>query len=222
LVTPVVELIGVSRSFPGEPPVHALRNVDLVVDRGEYVAVVGPSGSGKSTLLNVVGCLDRPTAGTYRLDGIDVGQLTGDQRAAARGRRIGFVFQGFHLLPHRTVVENVMLAEAYRGGDRAGRRARAEAALARVDLAGRAGFRPTKLSGGERQRVAIARAVCSRPSLLLCDEPTGNLDTRTTGAILELFDELQADGLTLLVITHDPAVSRRAARTVAMVDGRLS
>ena len=219
---PVVELRDVWRTFPSEPPVHALQGVNLVVHRGDYVAVVGPSGSGKSTLLNILGCLDRPTAGVHLLDGIDAASLHDGARAALRGRRIGFVFQSFHLLAHRTVAENVMLAELYTRSERAGRRSRAEAALARVGLSHRVDFVPTRLSGGERQRVAIARALVGEPSLLLCDEPTGNLDTRNTDAILELFDELRADGLTLAVITHDEHVSRRAARTVDIVDGRLS
>ena len=219
---PVAELRDVWRTFPSEPPVHALQGVDLVVRRGDYVAVVGPSGSGKSTLLNILGCLDRPTAGSYLLDGIDAASLSDGARAALRGRRIGFVFQSFHLLAHRTVAENVMLAELYTRSDRGGRRARAEAALRRVGLSHRVDFLPSRLSGGERQRVAIARALVGGPSLLLCDEPTGNLDTRNTSAILELFDELRADGLTLAVITHDEQVSGRAARTVHIVDGRLS
>ena len=218
---PVVELRGVSRTFASHPPVHALQRVDLVVEQGDYLSVVGPSGSGKSTLLNILGCLDRPTEGVHLLDGIDAASLEDGARAALRGRRIGFVFQAFHLLAHRSVVENVMLAELYTRSGRTGRRARANAALERVGLSHRVDFLPTRLSGGERQRVAIARALAGEPSLLLCDEPTGNLDTRNTDAILELFDELRADGLTLAVITHDEHVSSRAARTVGIVDGRL-
>ena len=209
------------RTFDSEPPVHALQGVNLVVEKGDYLSVMGPSGSGKSTLLNILGCLDRPTAGVYLLDGIDAASLTDGARTALRGRRIGFVFQAFHLLAHRTVVENVMLAELYTASDRSGRRARAEAALRRVGLSHRMDFLPTRLSGGERQRVAIARALVGDPSLLLCDEPTGNLDSRTTDSILELFDELRADGLTLAVITHDEHVGSRASRTVGIVDGRL-
>ena len=219
---PVVELQDVWRTFSTEPPVHALCGVSLVVRRGEYLSVVGPSGSGKSTLLNVVGCLDRPTSGTYRLDGVDAGLLDDGSRAALRGQSIGFVFQAFHLLPHRSVVENVMLAELYRGGfDRGGRRRRALDALARVGLTHRVDFLPTRLSGGERQRVAIARALVGGPSLLLCDEPTGNLDSRTTASVLDLFDELRSDGLTVVVITHDEAVSGRADRVTHMVDGAI-
>ena len=209
------------RTFPSDPPVHALQGVNLVVEQGDYLSVMGPSGSGKSTLLNILGCLDRPTSGVHLLDGIDAASLDDGARTALRGRRIGFVFQSFHLLAHRSVVENVMLAELYSRSDRAGRRARAGAALARVGLSHRVDFLPTRLSGGERQRVAIARALVGEPSLLLCDEPTGNLDSRNTDAILELFDELRADGLTLAVITHDEHVGQRASRTVGIVDGRL-
>lgn len=218
---PVVELRDVRRTFSSEPPVHALQGVNLVVQKGDYLSVMGPSGSGKSTLLNILGCLDRPTAGAYLLDGIDAASLSDGARTALRGRRIGFVFQAFHLLAHRTAVENVMLAELYTESERGGRRSRAESALRRVGLSHRMDFLPTRLSGGERQRVAIARALVGDPSLLLCDEPTGNLDSRTTDSILELFDELRADGLTLLVITHDEHVGSRASRTVGIVDGRL-
>lgn len=218
---PVLELRGVRRVFPAEPPVAALDGVDLVVRRREYVAVVGPSGSGKSTLLNVLGLLDRPTDGSYFLDGVDTGTLREGQRAALRGRRIGFVFQSFHLLAHRSVVENVMLAELYTGGPRKGRRERAVDALERVGMGHRLGFEPRRLSGGERQRVAIARALAAQPSLLLCDEPTGNLDSRNTASMLDLFDDLRAQGLTIVVITHEHDVSARADRAVHMVDGVL-
>jgi putative ABC transport system ATP-binding protein len=219
---PVVELVDVWRSYDTDPPVHALRGVGLRVCPGDHVAIVGPSGSGKSTLLHVLGCLDRPTRGTYRLDGIDVATLADRELTALRGTRIGFVFQAFHLLAHRTVVENVMLGELYTGGTRSGRRARALEALDRVGLGHRVDFLPTKLSGGERQRVAIARALVGRPSLLLADEPTGNLDTRNTDAILGLFDDLREEGLTLVVITHDDHVSEHAQRVVRIVDGELT
>lgn len=221
MTTPVVELRGVGRRFASEPPVHALRDVNLEVRPGEYVAIVGPSGSGKSTLLNVLGCLDRPTDGAYLLDGIDVTELSEAQRNAQRGQRIGFVFQAFHLLPHRTALENVMTAGLYNRAPRQGRRERAAAALERVGLTSRRDALPGTLSGGERQRVAIARALVSRPSLLLCDEPTGNLDTANGDAVLALFNDLRADGITLVVVTHDDDVSRRADRTVGMVDGRM-
>jgi putative ABC transport system ATP-binding protein len=218
---PVVEFIGLGRTFPSTPPVHALSGVDLVIEEGDYVAIAGPSGSGKSTLLNIVGLLDRPTAGTYLLDGIDTAALTDAQRAALRSERIGFVFQSFHLLSHRSAMENVMLGSLYRGVSRRQRRASAIAALTRVDLGNRAGFLPTRLSGGERQRVAVARAIAAQPSLLLCDEPTGNLDSVNTVSILDLFDELRADGLTIVIITHDDEVARRAHRRVRIVDGML-
>ena len=218
---PVVRLAGVSRTFGADPPVHALRDVDLTIRPGEWISIVGPSGSGKSTLLNIVGLLDRQTAGTYHLVGIDVAALDDLDRAGLRGRTIGFVFQAFHLLPHRTVLENVMLAELYVGAARNGRRERAIAALERVGLVDRAGFLPTKLSGGQQQRAAIARALIGGPSLLLCDEPTGNLDSHSAESLLDVFAELADDGLTLAVITHDDKVASRAGRRVRIVDGAL-
>ena len=216
---PVVELDAVSRTFDGSPPVEAVRHTTLTVNDGEYVSIVGPSGSGKSTLLHLLGCLDRPTDGTYRLAGIDVGALPDRKRTALRGREIGFVFQAFHLLAHRTVLDNVITGMLYNRTPRRNRRTQATEALERVGLGHRMGFTPTKLSGGERQRVAIARAIAVGPSLLLCDEPTGNLDTATTESLLDLFDELRTDGLTLIVITHDEAVSRRSDRRIEIVDG---
>ncbi|WP_406284114.1 ABC transporter ATP-binding protein [Embleya sp. NBC_00896] len=221
---PVVEFTGVGLTYPGPPPVAALRPGDLVVGRGEYVTITGPSGSGKSTFLNVAGLLDRPTMGTYRLDGIDTGALKERDRTALRGSRIGFVFQSFHLLPYRTAVENVELAMMYQGGrrGRAERAARAREVLARVGLGHRLHHTPTTLSGGERQRVAIARALAAGPSLLLCDEPTGNLDTATADGVLALLDGLHAEGMTILVITHDRAVAARAGRGVAIRDGVIS
>ncbi len=218
---PVVDLREVSRSFPGPPAVTALHPVSLRVRRGEYLSIVGPSGSGKSTLLNLLGLLDRPSEGQYWLDGIPTHTVGERQRTALRGGLIGFVFQAFHLLPHRTVLENVLLATMYSGLPREERLRRAYAALQRVGLEHRLGFRPTTLSGGERQRVAVARAVVTAPRLLLADEPTGNLDTVTSGEVLDLFDELHADGLTLLVITHDDAVAARAQRRVRITDGVL-
>lgn len=219
---PVVELDGVSRTFDGVPPVEAVRPTDLTINDGEYVSIAGPSGSGKSTLLHLLGCLDRPTDGTYRLRGIDVGALPDRKRTALRGREIGFVFQSFHLLAHRTVLDNVITGMLYNRTPRRDRRVRATDALERVGLSHRIGFTPTKLSGGERQRVAIARAVAAGPSLLLSDEPTGNLDTATTESLLDLFDELRSDGLTLIVITHDAAVSRRADRRIEIIDGVIA
>jgi macrolide transport system ATP-binding/permease protein len=219
---PVLELREVSRTFGSEPPVNALREVDLVVYPGDWVAIVGPSGSGKSTLLNVLGCLDRPTSGTYLIDGIDVAGLSENERTATRARSIGFVFQAFHLLGHRTALENVMLAEMYAGGERAGRRERALGALERVGMAHRRDFLPTRLSGGEQQRVAIARALLGSPRLLLCDEPTGNLDSVSTESLMLLFDALGRQGLTLVVVTHDEGVAAHAQRVVRMVDGEVA
>jgi ABC-type lipoprotein export system ATPase subunit len=218
----VVELAGISRTFDGDQPVHALRGVDLTIWPGEWLAILGPSGSGKSTLLNIVGLLDRPTAGTYRFEGEDVAQLDDLARAGLRGRSISFVFQAFHLLPHRTVLDNVMLAELYVGAPRHGRQERALAALDRVGLTDRAGFLPTKLSGGQQQRVAIARALAGEPSLLLCDEPTGNLDSSSAESLLDVFGQLSNEGLTLAVITHDEHVASRAHRRVLIVDGVLT
>jgi len=222
VIPPVIDLRGLSRSFPGDPPVEALRRVDLTVQRGEYVSIVGPSGSGKSTLLHILGLLDRPTAGDFLLDGVSTATVSEHERARLRGGRIGFVFQAFHLLPHRSVLDNVLLATLYSGVPRAERRDRALAALDRVGLSHRLDFMPTVLSGGERQRVAVARAVISSPHVLLADEPTGNLDSVTSTGVLDLFEELHADGLTLVVITHDAAVSARAQRQVRISDGTLS
>jgi len=221
VVPPVVELRAAARQFPGDPPVNALHPADLQVCAGEYLSVVGPSGSGKSTLLNLLGLLDRPSSGEYLVDGIPTAQAGERERAAVRAQHIGFVFQAFHLLPHRTVLENVLLATIYSGVPRTERRDRAAEALDRVGLTHRLDFRPTVLSGGERQRTAVARAVVSQPRVLLADEPTGNLDSESSAAVLELFDELHADGLTLLVITHEDDVSARAQRRVRITDGHL-
>jgi len=202
--------------------VHALRDAYLTVNQNEYVAIIGPSGSGKSTLLHLLGLLDSPTSGTYRLDGIDTAGLDDIGRAGLRAERIGFVFQAFHLLAHRSAVENVMLAEIHRRGGNKARRTRSIAALERVGLGHRLDAYPTTLSGGERQRVAVARALIGEPSLLLADEPTGNLDSVTSASILELFDHLHATGLTLAVITHDNTVSARAQRRIRIHDGTLT
>jgi len=218
----VLELKNVSRDFGMEPVVHALVNVDLRLETGEWLAVTGPSGAGKSTLLNILGCLDRPSSGNYFFEGLDAGTLSDEERAGLRSRRIGFVFQSYHLLPHRSVLENVMLAEVYREQSHDGRRERALEALKRVGLSHRVDFLPTKLSGGEKQRVAIARALVGSPSLLLCDEPTGNLDSKSGADILDLFEELNKQGLTLIIVTHDEKVAMRAARRVHIIDGALS
>jgi putative ABC transport system ATP-binding protein len=220
--SPVIELRGVTRTYPGPPPVPALRPADLVIDAADYVAVTGPSGSGKSTLLHVLGLLDAPTAGTYLLDGLDTSALGDRDRSALRGSRIGFVFQAFHLLPYRTALENVLLAELYNQTPRGQRLDRAVETLRGVGLGHRLDALPTTLSGGESQRVAIARALVNRPSLLLCDEPTGNLDSRNAATVMDLLDELNAAGFTIVVITHDANVASHARRAIAISDGMLS
>lgn len=217
----VLDLRKVCRQFGTDPAVNALVDVDLVVRRGEWLSITGPSGSGKSTLLNMLGCLDRPTSGEFLLDGVETTKLSENERAGLRSRRIGFIFQSFHLLPYRTVLENVMLTEVYRRRTGQGRRERALAEIRRVGLAHRAEFLPSKLSGGERQRVAIARALMGSPSLLLCDEPTGNLDSKNTESILDFFTELNKEGMTIVVVTHDENVAARASRRVNMKDGEL-
>ncbi|SDU38715.1 putative ABC transport system ATP-binding protein [Jiangella alkaliphila] len=222
MTPPVVEMSGVGRVYPGPPRVEAVRDVDLTIASGEYLSIIGPSGSGKSTLLHLLGLLDRPSHGVYRLDGVDVSTLSERRRTRVRGERIGFVFQAFHLLPHRSVLENVELAMIYLRVPRRDRTARATATLERVGLGHRLDFDPITLSGGERQRVAIARALVAQPSLLLADEPTGNLDSGNAASVLDLFDELHAEGLTLAVITHDDGVSARAQRRVRIVDGTVS
>lgn len=218
----VLELNQVSRHFESGLAVQALVDANLWLEPGEWLAITGPSGAGKSTLLNVIGCLDRPTSGRYFFEGIDTATLSDKRRAGLRSRRIGFVFQSFHLLPHRSVLENVMLAEVYRKQSHRGRRERALAALERVGLSHRIDFLPTKLSGGERQRVAIARALLGSPSLLLCDEPTGNLDSKSSADLLDLFETLNQEGLTLVVVTHDENVAKRAGRRVHIMDGSLT
>jgi macrolide transport system ATP-binding/permease protein len=218
----VLELNKICKDFEVDPVVPALVDVDLAVDRGDWLSITGPSGSGKSTLLNIIGCLDRPTRGTYRFGSVETTTLGERERAGLRSQRIGFVFQSFHLLPHRTVLENVMLAEIYRGQSRQGRRERAMRAISRVGLSHRADFLPTKLSGGERQRVAIARAIVGDPSLLLCDEPTGNLDSTNSANVLDIFEKLNREGLTLIVVTHDEQVARRGTRRIHLMDGRVT
>ena len=219
--TPVIELRGLARTYPGPPPVPALRPASLVIEAGDYVAVTGASGSGKSTLLHLLGLLDSPTAGSYLLDGVDTGELGDRDRSALRGSRIGFVFQAFHLLPYRTALENVLLAQMYNQTPRTARVRAAVDALDAVRLGHRLDALPTTLSGGECQRVAIARALVNRPSLLLCDEPTGNLDSRNATALMDLLDQLNGAGFTIVVITHDAAVAAHAGRMIAISDGVL-
>lgn len=218
---PIIQLDDVTRFFPGPPPVNALRGVSLSVERGDYLAIIGPSGSGKSTMLNTLGLLDRPSTGRFTFEGIDVAELSDDERSALRGRAVGFVFQSFHLMPTRSVLDNVMLAGTYAGLTREEREPLARAALDRVGLSHRVNASPNTLSGGERQRVAIARAVCTSPRLLLADEPTGNLDRENSASIMRLFAELSADGLTIVMITHDAAVAAAAQRRVRISDGEL-
>jgi putative ABC transport system ATP-binding protein len=219
---PLIETVHLARSYTlGRTEVPALRDVTMSVPHGAFVAVMGPSGSGKSTFLNLIGCLDRASSGTYRLDGEDVSHLSADALAAVRSRKLGFVFQGFHLLPRADALANVELPMIYAGLPRRERRARAEAALARVGLAGRMHHRPNELSGGQQQRVAIARAIVNEPVLLLADEPTGALDTRTSLEIMALFQALNRAGLAILLVTHEPEMARFAARLLRFRDGRL-
>ena len=205
----------------GEEEVPALAGVSLKIERSEYVAVIGPSGSGKSTLMNILGGLDRPTSGQYRFEGEDVAHFTDDQLADFRRRRIGFVFQSFQLLPRLTALQNVELPMVYAGLPAAERRARAADLLARVGLGSRMSHKPTQLSGGQQQRVAIARSLANRPDLLLADEPTGALDTKTSEDVMALFAELNAEGLTLAIVTHDPEVAEVASRQVSFRDGHI-
>jgi putative ABC transport system ATP-binding protein len=217
----VLELERVTKTYGTQPPVHALRGVSFTVRSGEMVAIVGPSGSGKSTLLHILGTLDRPSDGTVRIDGEDVAGLTDRRLAALRARSIGFVFQQFFLSEHTTVLENVADGLLYRGVEPAERRERATEALVRVGLEDRAGFRPGKLSGGQRQRVAIARALVGRPAIVLADEPTGNLDSKTGAAIIGLLHELNADGATILMITHDGGLAAQMPRQLHVLDGQI-
>jgi putative ABC transport system ATP-binding protein len=206
----------------GQVDVQALRGVDAQILAGEYVAITGPSGSGKSTLMHILGCLDSPTSGTYRLDGEDISTFSGKRLAQVRNRKVGFVFQTFNLMPRLTVEENVALPLKYRGGvPRAERRRRALTLLERLGLGPRIGHRPDELSGGERQRVAIARALVGEPSILMADEPTGNLDSRAGNEVLATFAELHGAGHTIVLVTHDPGVAARAQRVIQMSDGRV-
>ena len=219
----MIELSQVSRSFTvGDQQVAALRGIDLNIAAGDYVSIMGPSGSGKSTLLNLIGLLDRPTSGTYRLDGGDVTDLTDEQQARVRSEKVGFVFQAFHLVPRLTAAMNIELPLILAGIPAAERKARVAQLLENYGLADRADHRPDQLSGGQRQRVAIARATSMHPTVLLADEPTGNLDQATGKEVMHLLEQLVAQQVTLIVVTHDPAIGGRAVRQVRMVDGQIT
>jgi putative ABC transport system ATP-binding protein len=219
---PLIRLERVVKTYDaGELEVKALDGIDLDVRKGQMVAIIGPSGSGKSTLMHILGCLDAPTAGTYHLDGEDVSTLSGFQLAAIRNRKVGFVFQTFNLLPKASLLRNVELPLLYGGVVGAERRERAAEALRRVGLGERVKHKPSELSGGQRQRAAIARALVNKPSLVLADEPTGNLDTKTGLEILDLFDEMHTHGETVVIVTHDPRIAERCERVVRIVDGRI-
>jgi putative ABC transport system ATP-binding protein len=221
-MAPVIELVDIARYYTmGDERIAALDGVSFAVDAGEMVAIVGSSGSGKSTLLNILGCLDTPTSGQYRLDGRDVQDLSDDDRARARNRKIGFVFQSFQLLHRATAQKNVALPLVYRGIPARERNRLAARALTRVGLGERMSHKPYQLSGGQRQRTAIARALVSEPSLLLCDEPTGNLDSATSEDIMKLFRELHAEGNTILIVTHEPKIAARCPRAIRIADGKI-
>ncbi|WP_208108741.1 ABC transporter ATP-binding protein [Cognatilysobacter terrigena] len=218
----MIELAGIVKRYTmGDETVHALRGVDLSIGRNEYVALTGPSGSGKSTLMNLLGCLDSPSEGRYVLNGRDVAGMADDELAHVRNREIGFVFQSFHLLPRQSVLQNVMQPLVYRGMPRAERVRRATEALTKVGLGNRLDHRPNQLSGGQRQRVAVARALVGEPSLLLADEPTGNLDSQTSAEIMALFDALHAQGQTVVVVTHEPDIAAHCHRVLRVLDGRI-
>ena len=216
----VIEIRDIIRDFKlGQETVHVLKGIDLDIKRGEYVAIMGPSGSGKSTLMNLLGCLDTPTAGTYNLNGKDVSQMTDDELADIRNTEIGFVFQTFNLLPRTTALDNVALPMVYAGASKKERVDRASEVLTDVGLADRMDHKPNQLSGGQRQRVAVARALVNKPSIILADEPTGNLDSKTSLEIMELFDQIHASGNTVIMVTHEEDIAAHAKRVIRLRDG---
>jgi putative ABC transport system ATP-binding protein len=220
---PIISMEQIGKVYAsGKVKVEALKGVDLRIDKGEFVAIVGPSGSGKSTLMNLLGCLDTPTSGTYRLSGETVGNLSRDQLADIRNRRVGFIFQNFNLLPHITAAENVEMPLLFGGVSTRERRSRAKTLLELVGLGDRMDHKPTELSGGQMQRVAIARALAMEPDIILADEPTGNLDTSSGGDIMSIFTDLWKQGRTMIIITHDPALAQRAGRIVEVRDGTIT
>jgi putative ABC transport system ATP-binding protein len=218
----VIKLQGVGKTYRmGDTDVRALVDIDLHIARNEYVAIIGSSGSGKSTMMNVLGCLDTPSTGSYVLDGEPVAGLSEDQLARVRNRKIGFIFQSYYLMPRASIVDNVAQPLIYRGMSPAVRKSRAETALMRVDLGNRIHHKPNELSGGQRQRVAIARALVGQPEVLLADEPTGNLDSKTAREIMQLFSDLHADGMTIIIVTHDPAIAAYCHRVIRLQDGKI-
>ena len=218
----VIKIRNIKRDFPlGQEVVKVLKGIDLDIERGEYVALMGPSGSGKSTLMNLLGCLDTPTAGSYELNGKDVSNMSQDELAEIRNKEIGFVFQTFNLLPRTTALENVALPMVYAGASKSERKARAEEVLTDVGLADRMDHKPNQLSGGQRQRVAVGRALVNKPSIILADEPTGNLDSKTSLEIMTLFDEIHQNGNTVIIVTHEEEVAEHAHRVIRLRDGMV-
>lgn len=216
----IIEIKGITRDFPlGNETVYVLKGIDLHINKGEYVALMGPSGSGKSTLMNILGCLDTPTSGSYVLNGKDVSKMEDDELAEIRNKEIGFVFQTFNLLPRTTALDNVALPMVYAGHGKEARNKRATQVLTQVGLSDRMDHKPNQLSGGQRQRVAVARALVNHPSIILADEPTGNLDSKTSVEIMNLFDEIHANGNTVILVTHEEDIAKHAHRIIRLKDG---